>query len=225
MKTMLSVGELNSSGNAGIQTDISVSLKFNISCKTALSAIVIEDSSETFIEKVDKTILEKQINTIFDNFDIDIIKIGLLPSFSCIEVIKQMLINATVPVIIDPIFIQKDKNFTISNKTSQEISTLFPYATIITPNIHEAKTLFTEELNINAPCPVLVKNIPLKNEFIDRLFYANNQTIDFKTNNQKEDSYEKRCLFVTSVASNLANDLSIEESINRSYDFLQELDL
>lgn len=225
MKTMLSVGELNSSGNAGIQTDISVSLKFNISCKTALSAIVIEDSSETFIEKVDKTILEKQINTIFDNFDIDIIKIGLLPSFSCIEVIKQMLINATVPVIIDPIFIQKDKNFTISDKTSQEISTLFPYATIITPNIHEAKTLFTEELNINAPCPVLVKNIPLKNEFIDRLFYANNQTIDFKTNNQKEDSYEKRCLFVTSVASNLANDLSIEESINRSYDFLQELDL
>lgn len=225
MKTMLSVGELNSSGNAGIQTDISVSLKFNISCKTALSAIVIEDSSETFIEKVDKTILEKQINTIFDNFDIDIIKIGLLPSFSCIEVIKQMLINATVPVIIDPIFIQKDKNFTISDKTSQEISTLFPYATIITPNIHEAKTLFTEELNINAPCPVLVKNIPLKNEFIDRLFYANNQTIDFKTNNQKEDSYEKRCLSVTSVASNLANDLSIEESINRSYDFLQELDL
>lgn len=221
MKTLLSIGELNTNGDTGIQSDTKVAEYFYVSCKNALTAIVMENSSEIFIEKIDKQVLQKQLQCILDNSQIDSIKIGLMPSVSSLEVIKDTLTNVTVPVILDPIFIQHDKNFNLNDKIFQEIISLFPYTTIITPNIHEAKVLFGEKLDINAPCPVFVKNMPKKDGFVDRLFYANNQSVDFKSLSSEE-SYKRRLLFSTALSAQLAINSSIEESIGQCYKFLEE---
>lgn len=218
MKTLLSIAESDFSAESGIQADIKISKHFGITCKTAITAICTEEQSNIHMEKLDNTIIEKQLKSIFSNFTIDAIKIGLLPSSSCIGIVREILSSVTVPVLLDPIFMQNDKNFPISEKTIGEISTLFPYTTLITPNVHEAKILFGEKLVINAPCPVLVKNISEKNE-LDKLFYANNQTVDFSTK-FKDLEYKKRNFFSTAIAANLANGIPLEDAISKCYEVL-----
>ncbi len=222
MKVVLSIAGSDSSGGAGIQADIKTAEYFGVFSATALTALTAQNTMGVdSVFEVDGDFVYEQINAVLKDFDVDAIKIGMLFSAEIIEVVKQVLSKVTVPVVLDPVFISKAGSTLLKPSAIKSIQELFAYVTLITPNLHEAKELFGEDLDINAPCPVLVKNIKTNPKSIDRLFYANNTTIDFESDFLDSHSlHGTGCSFSTAIASNLALGLDLEESIRTSKDFI-----
>lgn len=224
MKTLLSIAGSDSSGGAGIQADIKTAEYFGVFSTTAITALTAQNTTGVQnIMEIDKDFVYDQVHSVLEDFDIDVIKVGMLFSIPIIEVIQEVLSKVTVPVVLDPVFVSKAGSVLLKENAIKAISDLFPYATLITPNMHEAKSLFGEKLNINAPCPVLVKNIKISPNSIDRLFYANNTTVDFESDFiDSKNVHGTGCSFSTAIASNLALGLDLEEAIKKSKDFITQ---
>lgn len=222
MKILLSIAGSDSSGGAGVQADIKTAEHFGVFSATAITALTAQNTMGVQnILEIDKDFIYEQIHSVLEDFDIDVIKIGMLFSVPVIEVVQEVLSKVTVPVVLDPVFISKAGSALLKENAVKAISNLFPYVTLITPNLHEAKALFGEKLNINAPCPVLVKNISTNPQSVDRLFYANNTTIDFNSKFiDSKNVHGTGCSFSTAIASNLALGLDLEESIKKSKEFI-----
>lgn len=224
MKILLSIGGSDSSGGAGIQADIKTAEHFGVFSTTAITALTAQNTTGVQdIAEMDKDFVYNQIQSILDDFDVDAIKVGALFTTPIIEVVKEVLSKVTIPVVLDPIFISKSGSTLLKDRAIESIPTLFPYVTLITPNIYEAKVLFGEKLNIDAPCPVLVKNIKKSPKSIDRLFYANNTTVDFSSDFIDSKSvHGTGCSFSTALAANLALGKDLEEAIKASKDFISK---
>lgn len=222
MKILLSIAGSDSSGGAGIQADIKTAEHFGVFSTTALTALTAQNTTGVQdILELDRDFIYKQIHSVLDDFDVDAIKIGMLFSVPIIELIQEILSKITVPVVLDPVFISKAGSTLLKDEAIKAISALFPYVTLITPNMHEAKALFGEKLDINAPCPVLVKNIIMQPNSVDRLYYANNTTIDFESDFvESKNVHGTGCSFSTAIAANLALGFDLEESIKKSKEFI-----
>ncbi len=222
MNIVLSIGGSDNSGGAGIQADIKTAERFGVFSTTAITALVAQDTTEVKeIIEMNKDFVYEQINCVLNDFDVDVIKIGMLFNSPIIQVVKEILRKATVPVILDPSFMTKSGSSILKEEAKDDLKELFAYATLITPNINEAKELFGEDLHVNAPCPVLVKNIQKSPKSIDRLFYANDTQVDFESDFIDTTSTKGAgCSLSTAIAANLALGHSLQESIQISKDFV-----
>ncbi len=210
MKTLLCISNSDCSGDTGIQADIKTSLHFKLSCVNALSCIITNLKEEEIFE-LECSCFCEQVHYALKHHSIDAIKIGMLYNINFIEPLKQMLSKVTVPVVLEPNLVSKSENFP---KAVQE---LFAYVSLIAVDEGQAKIIFGDELEINSPCPVLVKNIKNDTKRIHRLFYANNTTIEFE--NELGDDVMGFSLSA-SIACNLALGLDLEKSIEISKDFM-----
>ncbi len=224
MKTILTIAGSDSSGGAGMQADIKTAEHFGVFSTTAITALAAQNT--TGVQKlleVDGDFVYEQIHSIMEDIRIDAIKIGMLYSSEIVGVVKEILSKVTVPVVLDPIYGSKVGSILVKEDAVRSLDELFAYVTLITPNVHEAKIFFGEELNINAPCPVLVKNIQSQPKSIDRLFYANNISVDFEGEFLESKSlHGTGCSFSAAIASNLALGYELEESIREAKDFIQK---
>ncbi len=223
MKVLLSIAGSDSGGGAGIQADIKTAEYFGVFGTTAITALTAQNTlGVKEILEIDKNFVYEQIYCVLKDFEVDAIKIGMLHSLPIIEVVKELLNEVAVPVVLDPVFVSKLGSPLLKENAIKAIEDLFAYVTLITPNLHEAKVLFGEDLNINAPCPVLVKNIVTEPKSIDRLFYANNTSVDFENEFLNAKSvHGTGCSYSSAIASNLALGLDLEQSIKVSKEFIK----
>lgn len=224
MKVLLSIAGSDSSGGAGIQADIKTAENFGVYSTTALTVITAQNTQNVYeIVELSPDFIYQQINAVLKDFDVDAIKIGMLYSTPIIEMIKEILSHLSIPIVLDPVFIAKSGDKLLKDDAVESIKTLFPYVTLITPNLHEAKQLFGEKLTIDAPCPVLVKNRKSDYQSIDTLFYANSATKDFTTDFiDTTNVHGTGCSFSTAIAANLALGEDVEVSIQKAKDFIFE---
>lgn len=216
MKVLLSIAGSDSSGGAGIQADIKTSEHFGVFCTTAITALTAQNTKGVSeVSEVSADFVYEQIHTILEDINVDVIKIGMLFDSDIIEVVKEVLNKVSVPVVLDPVFISKAGSTLLKEDAQKAISSLFPYVTLITPNMHEAKALFGEKLDINAPCPVLVKNRLTSPQSVDTLYYANRITKDYEGEFlDSQNLHGTGCSFSTAIAANLALEKPLEEAID-----------
>lgn len=218
----MSIAGSDSSGGAGIQGDIKTAEYFGVFCTTAITTLTAQNTKgvKDIVELTDDFIYS-QIQTVLDDIKVDAIKIGMLYSQNIIDVVKEVLNKVTVPVVLDPVFISKAGSPLLADEAIESISKLFPYVTLITPNMYEAKALFGENLDINAPCPVLVKNrLTTPQKSVDTLYYANNIKKDFESAFiDSKNVHGTGCSFATAITANLAleNDLETSIEISKKY--------
>ncbi len=83
-----------------------------------------------------------QLRSVFEDFEIDAIKIGMLERKEMIEEVAKYIKEnrkSTCPVVVDPVMFSKSGGQIICNEVIQSLKDeILPLATILTPNIHEA---------------------------------------------------------------------------------------
>lgn len=224
MKVILSIAGSDSSGGAGIQADIKTSEYFGVFSTTAITALTAQNScGVSGILDVSAEFLNKQLKAIKDDFEISAIKVGMLSNKDIIDTVGEFLSQAKCPIVIDPVFISKAGSPLLSDENVEYLTKLFKFATILTPNFYEANRLFGENLEVDAPCDVVVKNIKVDEFSIDRIYYKNGDIKELKSNFiETSNLHGTGCSFSTAIAANLALGKSLEDAIIISKNYVHK---
>ena len=140
---ILSIGGSDPSSGAGVQSDVKT---FEILGKYGFSIItsITSQNSSKFskVEPVSSTMIKSQIDSIFSDFRVDAIKIGMVYDSSSIRAIHSKLKKTRIPIILDPVIKSTTGGALIKkNALSVYKKFLLPLAYIITPNVSEAEKL------------------------------------------------------------------------------------
>lgn len=150
---MLCIGESDSCAGTGIQADIKVAQAYNIYTTTVISAVSIQNTQGVYgIHHIPSDIVRSQIGAVLADFELDVIKIGMLPDEDVINVIGDVLdrLDRETPelkVIIDPVIASKT-GWPLTDKLGRDAlkRRLLIHAEVLTPNIREAQELTGVEI-------------------------------------------------------------------------------
>ena len=233
MHVVLTIAGSDSSGGAGIQADLKTFESFGLFGTSAVTVLTAQNTQGVdAIEPLPTHFIKAQINSVLKDFEVSAIKIGMLYSKEIIEVVKQVIAPLNIPIVFDPVFISKAGDSLLKADAVEAMRELFPYASVLTPNRHEAEALFgfvkdekqalaqLKELGV----PVLVKNF--KNESLGHTFsydtlYRDGDTFNFEskyicTNNL----HGTGCSFSSAIAANLALGHNLDDAITRAKAFV-----
>ncbi|KQZ00185.1 hydroxymethylpyrimidine/phosphomethylpyrimidine kinase [Pseudolabrys sp. Root1462] len=139
----------DSGGGAGIQADLktfAANEVFGTSVITALTAQNTQGVSA--IHDVPLVFIAAQIESIFSDFDIAAVKIGMLSRAETIRVVAAELRRRQAKhIVLDPVMVATSGDRLLAEDAIVALRTeLMPLAEIVTPNLHEAAALTGQPL-------------------------------------------------------------------------------
>jgi hydroxymethylpyrimidine/phosphomethylpyrimidine kinase len=144
-KRLLIVAGSDSSGGAGIQADIKTATAFGVYAMTAITAVTVQNTKGVkAIHSVPPAIVAEQIAATLSDIGADAIKIGMLGSAAIVKAVAAALRKHArkIPIVLDPVMVSTSGSRLLApNAVAAMTKDLFPLATLVTPNIPEAKAL------------------------------------------------------------------------------------
>ena len=136
----LTIAGSDPSSGAGIQADIRTFDRLGVHPFSAITAITYQTAKDFIGYRSLSEDLDKQLDVILNSYPIKYIKIGMIPDNKSLLIIKEAIINYDLFAVLDPVTISS-AGFRLSSEGLElEIERdLFPYITILTPNLEEAK--------------------------------------------------------------------------------------
>jgi hydroxymethylpyrimidine/phosphomethylpyrimidine kinase len=229
---ILSIGGSDPSSGAGIQSDIKTFSNYDVYGFTAVTAITSQNTKKvTSIEPVSTKSLRVQLDSIFSDFHVDAIKIGMVYNSQIIKIIHSKLRNVKVPIVVDPI-IKSTTGTTLLKKSALHDykKMIIPLADVITPNKYEAKVL-SGISNTNKSAKK-IQSMGAKCVIITGAASSNNQISDFvlEKNNEYMISGKKipirnhgsGCNYSASISVSLAKGNTVNHAVKIAKDYVYQ---
>jgi hydroxymethylpyrimidine/phosphomethylpyrimidine kinase len=146
---VLTIAGSDSSGGAGIQADLRTFGALGVHGLCAITAITAQNSRcIASIRCVSAAHVRDQIDTVFEEFNIAAVKIGMLGSAATIRSVAAALEKrAQKNVVLDPVLVSSSGTPLLPNKAiAILIDRLVPLAEVLTPNLPEAAALLGRRL-------------------------------------------------------------------------------
>ena len=144
MKKVLSIAGSDCSGGAGIQADLKTFSAHGVFGMSVIVAVVAENTSRVIdIQDVTPDMITKQIDAVFEDIEVDAVKIGMLSTPACMEAVAEKLrYYKPSNVIVDPVMYAKN-GCPLMEETAVDslIEFIIPLADVLTPNIPEAEKI------------------------------------------------------------------------------------
>jgi hydroxymethylpyrimidine/phosphomethylpyrimidine kinase len=143
MKKVLTIAGSDSSGGAGIQADLKTMSALGVFGMSVITAVTAQNTiGVQGVMDVTPEIVEAQIRSIFDDINVDAVKIGMVSNSKTISIIKKLLKQYDVNnIILDPVMVSKSGYFLLKKEAQSAIKDLISIVDIVTPNIPEAEVL------------------------------------------------------------------------------------
>ena len=144
MKTALTIAGSDCSGGAGIQADLKTMSALGVFGMSVIVSVVAENTSRAIsIEDVSPSMIEDQIDAVFEDIEVNAVKVGMLSTPACMKAVAGKL-NQYKPahVVIDPVMYAKNGCPLMQESAIKAlIQIVIPRATLLTPNIPEAEKI------------------------------------------------------------------------------------
>jgi hydroxymethylpyrimidine/phosphomethylpyrimidine kinase len=140
----LTIAGSDCSAGAGAQADLKTFQHFRIHGLTAITCVVSETAlTVRAVHAVPPAMLEDQLSLMLDSFPLHAAKTGMLFSTAHIETTARVLRNyPQLQLVVDPVMIASTGDPLLEPDAIDAYrELLFPLATLITPNLHEAQAL------------------------------------------------------------------------------------
>ena len=96
----------------------------------------------TAIHELPSEFVVAQLDAVFDDIGVDGAKTGMLFSRRLIETVADFLEEHRVPLVVDPVMVASSGAKLLEDEAVDAlVGRLFPLATVVTPNLHEAEAL------------------------------------------------------------------------------------
>lgn len=225
---------LDPSGGAGIQADIEAISAQQAHASVIATALTVQDTHNIHgVEPVDGELITRQADAIFNDFNISVIKIGLLNDIKTTTAIHHILKkHSHIPVVFDPILAAGGGTELASKELIDAfIELIIPLCFIITPNILEAQKL-SREKNIDRAAEKLfshgAKNILITGTHADtqhvshKLFYNESFTKTYDYSRLKNEYHGSGCTLTASIAALLGHQQKTEIAVHNALDYCYE---
>lgn len=166
--TALTIAGSDPSGGAGIQADIKTMSALGVYAMSAITAIAVENTvGVRAVAGIDPEIVASQVDAVFDDIRPDAVKIGMLFSAETVNLVADRLsAHCASNIVLDPVMIATSGDKLITDDAIDMIvKRIIPIATLITPNVNEAKALTgTSDISLQIASlrSIGAKNILLK---------------------------------------------------------------
>jgi hydroxymethylpyrimidine/phosphomethylpyrimidine kinase len=145
---VLSIAGSDSGGGAGIQADLKAFARCGVHGMTAIAALTAQNTvGVTGVHTVPATFIVEQVRAVAEDIGVDAVKIGMLGTAETVEAVARALelLEDGVPVVIDPVMVAESGAVLLDDAARRAmVELLLPMATVITPNLPEARVLASE---------------------------------------------------------------------------------
>jgi hydroxymethylpyrimidine/phosphomethylpyrimidine kinase len=142
---VLSIAGSDSGGGAGIQADLKAFARCGVHGMTAITALTAQSTvGVTGVHPVPGEFIVRQVRTVVEDIGVDAVKIGMLGSAETVAAVREALelLDDGVPIVIDPVMVAESGAVLLDDPARAAlIELLLPIATVITPNLPEARVL------------------------------------------------------------------------------------
>jgi hydroxymethylpyrimidine/phosphomethylpyrimidine kinase len=139
----LTIAGSDSGGGAGIQADLKAFAAAGCHGTSAIVALTAQNTTGvTAVHEVPPEVVREQLEAVFGDIGVDAAKTGMLFSARMIETVADFLAEHPVPLVVDPVMVASSGARLLQDDAVETLAErLFPLATVITPNLIEARAL------------------------------------------------------------------------------------
>ncbi len=142
--TVLSIAGSDSGGGAGIQADLKAFAACGVYGTTAITAITAQNTiGVSAVEAISPATIVAQVRAVAEDIGVDAVKVGMLGTAPTVEAVVEALeLVGDAPIVIDPVMVAESGAVLLDDEARTAlIERLLPRATVVTPNIPEARAL------------------------------------------------------------------------------------
>ena len=140
----LTIAGSDSGGGAGIQADLKTFHAFGVFGCSAITAVTAQNTLEVAaVHVVPEDMVREQIRAVASDIQPDAVKTGMLASAALVETVAHAIEEHRLPnYVLDPVMISTSGHRLLDREAEDDIRRkLIPLATVVTPNLHEARIL------------------------------------------------------------------------------------
>lgn len=232
MKTALTIAGSDCSGGAGIQADLKTFSANGVFGMSVIVSVVAENTSRVIsVEDISPEMIKSQIDAVFEDIEVDAVKVGMLSSEACMKAVAEKLRQYTPKyTVIDPVMVAKGGHALMKPEALEALkSEIIPLAYVLTPNIPEAEAITDitiecyEDMQEAAKIiyslgakNVMIKGGHLSGDAID-LLYDGKDFYTFTTERiNTKNTHGTGCTFSSAIAANLANGLPLNKAVEKA---------
>jgi len=228
---ILSFSGHDPSGGAGVQADIETLISHQCHACSVITALTEQNTHNVkcLIPQTARAVSE-QAETILEDFQVSIIKIGLIGDASIATVIFQILRKyPSIPVVFDPV-LAAGGGMALSDQSLVQIivEQLLPLTTVLTPNSEEARCLAQQTdltqcgqtLQAKGCDYVLITGTHEQSTTVkNQLFQPNAQTEIFNWQRLPDSYHGSGCTLASAVAALMAHGLDPFTAISEAQEY------
>ena len=232
----LTIAGSDSSGGAGIQADLKTFAAQGCYGASVITSVVAENTSRVIsVYNLPVSEIESQIDAVFEDIEIDAVKLGMLPSAEIIEAVAKKLCQySPAHIVCDPVLTATSGDALSDSSTVEAFQKfIFPIADLVTPNIPEAEIIAKTEIHdvedmkkaaeiiaeMGAKA-VLVKGGHLEGSAHDILF-DNEEFHSFETGRvNSQNTHGTGCTLSSAITANLAHDYELRDAVKLAKDYV-----
>lgn len=239
MKQVLTIAGSDSGAGAGIQADLKTMAANGVYGLTVITSITAQNTKGvTAVHDVPVSVVEAQLDALFEDFEIAAVKTGMLSSVEIVEAVGKRLNQYQVSMlVVDPVMVSKSGHALLQPNAIEAMkSALIPLALVVTPNVPEAQLLSGIEIKSLADARqaakviqklgckhVLIKGGHLLAEKGTDLLYDGRFFSVFKTEYiDSPHTHGTGCTYASAIAAQLAKGKSLPDAMQTAKTYLTE---
>jgi hydroxymethylpyrimidine/phosphomethylpyrimidine kinase len=145
----LTIAGSDSGGGAGVQADLKAFAARGVHGVCAITAITVQNTiGVSAVHQVPPEILLAQVEAVASDIGVDAVKVGMLGDRETTLAVAAALdeLPFDVPVVIDPVMVAESGARLLEAEAHDAlVAQLLPRASVLTPNVPEARALLGEE--------------------------------------------------------------------------------
>lgn len=225
----LTIAGSDSGGGAGIQADLKTFAAFAVHGVSVVTALTAQNTRAVLAVSMTRpTMIARQIESVFDDFDIRALKIGMLGNRATIHAVARALARQPrVPIVLDPVMVASSGAVLLESDAINALrAELLPQATLLTPNAPEAGLLLGRPLRDRralapaarallglGPSAVLLKGGHVGRGEVEDHFLGPSGHRVFRHPRLDVDGHGTGCTLSAAVAAGLARGFELEPAV------------
>ena len=236
MKKVLTIAGSDCSGGAGIQADLKTFSAHGVYGMSVITAVTAQNTQGVFaVQDISRDVIEKQIEAIFEDIEVDGVKIGMVSQVQTIEGIAEQLKKYLPQIIVlDPVMISKSGYHLLNPEAEVTlVKQLLPISMIVTPNIPEAEVMTNRSISTlkhmeeaaKAIAQMGAKNVLLKgghleDDSVDIFFDGQEFTYFTSIRIATKNTHGTGCTLSSAITANLALGYSLNQAISLAKEYI-----
>ncbi len=236
MKKALTIAGSDPSGGAGIEADLKTFSAFGVYGMSVITAVTAQNTlGVQSVLDLSPDLIAAQLDSVLGDVRADAVKTGMLSSRSTVEVVGEKLKEYEVEkLVIDPVMAAGSGDVLFGVEERDCLRGLFPLATMVTPNLEEAKFLSGLEVKDLAGMKkaaeaihklgcswVLIKGGHLEDDPVD-ILYDGKRLTELRGERIPVDAHGTGCAFSAAITAGLARGEDVEGTVRRAKTYITE---